>query len=178
MCHWEVSELNRQGGWTSWLDMTHHDIIWYRCSIQVIYQTSKNGSTLLLLWRLNIALVTLSVKVSFALHNGGGTGIGKAINSGFGLVLNGSHRIDEIIKSLPLRKDTMGGLLVGTGHGTIMLSKQRSVQQVSMQGTDPSPFISSRWRLVKEAVQKCLTSKNKNWEGEENTRNSSSQLLL
>lgn len=34
-----------------------------------------------------------------ALHNGGGVGIGKAINGGFGLVLDGSDRIDEIIKS-------------------------------------------------------------------------------
>ena len=32
-----------------------------------------------------------------ALHNGGGVGIGKAINGGFGLVLDGSHRVDEII---------------------------------------------------------------------------------
>lgn len=34
-----------------------------------------------------------------ALHNGGGVGIGKAINGGFGLVLDGSERVDEIIKN-------------------------------------------------------------------------------
>ena len=34
-----------------------------------------------------------------ALHNGGGTGIGNAINGGFGLVLDGSKRIDEIIQN-------------------------------------------------------------------------------
>jgi urocanate hydratase len=33
-----------------------------------------------------------------ALHNGGGTGIGKAINGGFGLVLDGSRRVDAIIR--------------------------------------------------------------------------------
>ncbi|RAO99880.1 urocanate hydratase [Petrotoga sp. 9PW.55.5.1] len=33
------------------------------------------------------------------LHNGGGVGIGKAINGGFGLVLDGSERVDKIIKS-------------------------------------------------------------------------------
>jgi len=33
------------------------------------------------------------------LHNGGGVGIGKAINGGFGLVLDGSKRVDEIIKN-------------------------------------------------------------------------------
>jgi urocanate hydratase len=31
--------------------------------------------------------------------NGGGVGIGKCFNSGFGLVLDGSKRVDEIIKS-------------------------------------------------------------------------------
>ncbi len=44
-----------------------------------------------------------------ALHNGGGVGIGKAINGGFGLVLDGSKRIDEIIKSAMLW-DVMGGV--------------------------------------------------------------------
>ena len=33
-----------------------------------------------------------------ALHNGGGVGTGKAINGGFGLVLDGSERVDRIIK--------------------------------------------------------------------------------
>jgi urocanate hydratase len=44
-----------------------------------------------------------------ALHNGGGTGIGKAINGGFGLVLDGSERVDNIIKSSMLW-DVMGGV--------------------------------------------------------------------
>jgi len=34
-----------------------------------------------------------------ALHNGGGVGTGKAINGGFGLVLDGSQRVDSIIKA-------------------------------------------------------------------------------
>lgn len=34
-----------------------------------------------------------------ALHNGGGVGTGKSINGGFGLVLDGSRRIDEIIRA-------------------------------------------------------------------------------
>ena len=44
-----------------------------------------------------------------ALHNGGGVGIGKAINGGFGLVLDGSDRVDDIIK-LSLKWDVMGGV--------------------------------------------------------------------
>lgn len=44
-----------------------------------------------------------------ALHNGGGVGIGKAINGGFGLVLDGSERVDEIIRKAVVW-DTMVGV--------------------------------------------------------------------
>ncbi len=44
-----------------------------------------------------------------ALHNGGGVGIGKAINGGFGLVLDGSQRVDSIIESA-MMWDVMGGV--------------------------------------------------------------------
>jgi urocanate hydratase len=44
-----------------------------------------------------------------ALHNGGGVGIGKAINGGFGLVLDGSERVDEIIRQA-IPWDVMGGV--------------------------------------------------------------------
>ncbi|TKB27141.1 urocanate hydratase [Desulfopila sp. IMCC35006] len=44
-----------------------------------------------------------------ALHNGGGTGIGKAINGGFGMVLDGSDRVDEILRSA-MSWDVMGGV--------------------------------------------------------------------
>ena len=44
-----------------------------------------------------------------ALHNGGGTGIGKSINGGFGMVLDGSERVDTILRmSMPW--DTMIGV--------------------------------------------------------------------
>ena len=44
-----------------------------------------------------------------ALHNGGGVGIGKAVNGGFGLVLDGSRRVDRIIRrAIPW--DVMGGV--------------------------------------------------------------------
>ncbi len=43
------------------------------------------------------------------LSNGGGVGIGRASNGGFGLVLDGSERVDQIIRSA-LSWDVMGGL--------------------------------------------------------------------
>jgi urocanate hydratase len=44
-----------------------------------------------------------------ALHNGGGVGIGKVINGGFGLLLDGSERTDEIIRSA-MMWDVLGGV--------------------------------------------------------------------
>lgn len=44
-----------------------------------------------------------------ALHNGGGVGIGKSINGGFGMVLDGSERVDEVLKSA-MPWDVMGGV--------------------------------------------------------------------
>ena len=44
-----------------------------------------------------------------ALHNGGGVGIGKAINGGFGLLLDGNERVDNILKSA-MMWDVMGGV--------------------------------------------------------------------
>ena len=44
-----------------------------------------------------------------ALHNGGGVGIGKSINGGFGMVLDGSERVDGILRSAMLW-DVMGGV--------------------------------------------------------------------
>lgn len=44
-----------------------------------------------------------------ALHNGGGVGIGKSINGGFGMVCHGSERVDQILRQAMLW-DVMGGV--------------------------------------------------------------------
>ena len=44
-----------------------------------------------------------------ALHNGDGVGIGKAINGGFGMVLDGSERVDTILR-MAMPWDTMVGV--------------------------------------------------------------------
>lgn len=44
-----------------------------------------------------------------ALHNGGGVGIGKAINGGFGMLLDGSYETDETLRQAMLW-DVMGGV--------------------------------------------------------------------
>ncbi|MBL3592776.1 MAG: urocanate hydratase [Synergistaceae bacterium] len=44
-----------------------------------------------------------------ALHNGGGVGIGKVINGGFGMLLDGTEKTDEILKSA-MMWDVLGGV--------------------------------------------------------------------
>jgi len=44
-----------------------------------------------------------------ALHNGGGVGVSKSVNGGFGLVLDGSKRVDEILQRAMIW-DVMGGV--------------------------------------------------------------------
>ena len=44
-----------------------------------------------------------------ALHNGGGVVIGKAVNGGFGMVLDGSAGVDAILRSA-MTWDVMGGV--------------------------------------------------------------------
>jgi urocanate hydratase len=44
-----------------------------------------------------------------ALHNGGGVGIGQAVNGGFGLVLDGSARVDRVLQTA-VPWDVMGGV--------------------------------------------------------------------
>jgi len=43
------------------------------------------------------------------LSNGGGVGIGRSINGGNGILLDGSSRMDEVVKSA-LSWDVMGGV--------------------------------------------------------------------
>ncbi|MDM8524381.1 urocanate hydratase [Desulfococcaceae bacterium HSG8] len=90
-----------------------------------------------------------------ALHNGGGVGIGNAVNGGFGLVLDGSERVDKIIRrAIPW--DVMGGVA-----RRAWARNENSVETVMKynemhKGTDhiTLPFIPDE-ELVKELVGKA-----------------------
>ncbi len=70
----------------------------------------KDGSNVMSEMATHIALGNASRGMSLvALHNGGGVGIGKVINGGYGMVLDGSKRVDQILKSAMLF-DVMGGV--------------------------------------------------------------------
>ncbi|MCY7027871.1 urocanate hydratase [Streptococcus sanguinis] len=91
-----------------------------------------------------------------ALHNGGGTGIGKAINGGFGLVLDGSKRIDEIIKSA-IAWDTIGGVARRNWARNEHAIETAIEYNRLHQGTDhiTIPYLTDE-DLVKESVKKLF----------------------
>ncbi len=91
-----------------------------------------------------------------ALHNGGGVGIGKAINGGFGLVLDGSERIDEIIKSAMLW-DVMGGVArrAWARNPNSIIVSQEFNQNYAGAGHITIPFIPDQ-DLINETVRQAL----------------------
>ena len=91
------------------------------------------------------------------LSNGGGVGTGKAINGGFGLVLDGSERVDNIIR-LALDWDVMGGVARrawarnDNAIETVIEWNQRlgNKGQISLPYIPETGFIE---KLVKEALK-------------------------
>jgi urocanate hydratase len=70
----------------------------------------KDGSNVMSEMATHVALGNAARGMSLvALHNGGGVGIGKVINGGYGMVLDGSKRVDEILQTAMLF-DVMGGV--------------------------------------------------------------------
>ncbi len=70
----------------------------------------KDGSNVMSEMATHVALGNASRGMSLvALHNGGGVGIGKVVNGGYGMVLDGSKRVDEILEKAMLF-DVIGGV--------------------------------------------------------------------
>ena len=97
-----------------------------------------------------------------ALHNGGGVGIGKAINGGFGLVLDGSQRVDGIIRKAMIW-DVTGGVARrawARNEHAIKTAMAHNRHSQSVGGTDhiTLPFI-PRDDLVENCVKKALKGK-------------------
>lgn len=91
-----------------------------------------------------------------ALHNGGGVGIGKSINGGFGLVLDGSERIDTIIRSA-MMWDVMGGVARrnwARNENSVSTSVEYN-KNYAGQGHITIPFIADD-ALVDEVVSKFV----------------------
>jgi urocanate hydratase len=91
-----------------------------------------------------------------ALHNGGGVGIGKAINGGFGLVLDGSLRVDRVIeRAIPW--DVMGGVARRAWARNENSIETAIKYNETRKGTDhiTLPFIPDE-NLVKDVVSKAF----------------------
>jgi urocanate hydratase len=70
----------------------------------------KDGSNIMADMATHVALGNSARGMSLVtLHNGGGVGIGKVINGGYGMVLDGSKKTDEILKTAMLF-DVMAGV--------------------------------------------------------------------
>ena len=95
--------------------------------------------------------MTLSV-----LSNGGGVGTGKAINGGFGLVLDGSERVDNIIRSA-LDWDVMGGVArrAWARNENAIATVVDWNKRLGPKGQISLPFIPKKG-LVEQLVEKTL----------------------
>ncbi len=70
----------------------------------------KDGSNIMAEMSTHVALGNCARGMSLVtLHNGGGVGIGKVSNGGYGMVLDGSERVNEILK-LAMLFDVMAGV--------------------------------------------------------------------
>lgn len=89
-----------------------------------------------------------------SLHNGGGVGIGNAINGGFGMVLDGSPRVDGILESAMVW-DVMGGV------ARRAWARNENAIETAIRYNDPSaagdqitlPFIPDE-NLIEETVKR------------------------
>ncbi len=93
------------------------------------------------------------------LHNGGGVGIGKAINGGFGLILDGSKRVDSIIR-LAIPWDVMGGVARRSWARNENSIETGIKYNIDRKGRDhiTLPFIADE-KLVENLVSKAFEKK-------------------
>lgn len=89
-----------------------------------------------------------------ALHNGGGVGIGKSINGGFGMVLDGSARVDQILYEAMLW-DVMGGVARRNWARNEPAIQTCIEYNEKMKGKDhiTLPYVSTR-SFVKDIISK------------------------
>ncbi|MDE7347841.1 MAG: urocanate hydratase [Muribaculaceae bacterium] len=84
-----------------------------------------------------------------ALHNGGGVGIGKSINGGFGMICDGSDRVDEILTKAMLW-DVMGGVARRSwarNENAMATVKEWNESQVENGFMITEPFIADEEKL-------------------------------
>ena len=118
----------------------------------------KDGSNIMAEMSTQVALGNAARGMSLVtLHNGGGVGIGKAINGGFGMVLDGSERVDEILKSAMIF-DVMAGVsrrAWARNENSLSVAKEFNLQDNNSLIT--IPFITNE-----EKIKKLISEKYRN----------------
>ncbi|MBU0992706.1 MAG: urocanate hydratase [Proteobacteria bacterium] len=94
-----------------------------------------------------------------SLHNGGGVGIGNAINGGFGLVLDGSRKKDDIIRKA-ITWDVMGGVArrAWAGNGNAILTAVGYNKDKKGEGCITLPFGTDS-SVLEKLVDEVLSGK-------------------
>jgi len=110
----------------------------------------KDGSNVMAEMATHVALGNASRGMSLvALHNGGGVGVGKAINGGYGMVLDGSERVSEILKTAMLY-DVMAGVsrrAWATNHNALETVKEYN--ELDNNSYVTTPYISNKEQIKK-----------------------------
>jgi urocanate hydratase len=119
----------------------------------------KDGSNIMAEMSTHVALGNASRGMSLvALHNGGGVGIGKSINGGYGMVLDGSKKTDDILDSAMLY-DVMAGV-----SRRAWATNQHAIETVNLyhqeniHSTVTLPFIADK-DLIEKTIKKHLKEK-------------------
>ncbi|MCK7485071.1 MAG: hypothetical protein MZU97_05615 [Bacillus subtilis] len=112
----------------------------------------KDGSNIMAEMAIQTALGNAARGMSLvALHNGGGTGTSKAINGGYGMVLDGSPRVDQILRSAMLHDVLTGVARRAWAQNAHAIETIRDANaQQSIQATLPvSADLDLIWRTVR-----------------------------
>jgi urocanate hydratase len=92
-----------------------------------------------------------------SLQNGGGVGIGRSIHCGFSLLLDGSGRVDEIIRN-GIQWDVMGGVARRS-----WARNENAIQVAAEHNLNTSDCITLPWltddSLVKKTVRSLMPGK-------------------
>ncbi|MBE6985414.1 MAG: urocanate hydratase [Ruminococcaceae bacterium] len=89
-----------------------------------------------------------------ALHNGGGVGIGKSVNGGFGMVLDGSERVDTILR-MAMPWDTMVGVSrrAWARNGNALQTVEQYNEEFSQTDHITVPYVADM-QMIREVLGK------------------------
>ena len=112
----------------------------------------KDGSNIMAEMATHVALGNTARGMSLvALHNGGGVGISKAVNGGYGLVLDGSKRIDEILKTAMLHDVMTGVARRSWARNVNAIKTSKDYNQLDNNSSITLPFVADD-ELIAEVI--------------------------